>query len=331
MAKGDQRALEIFFRNYPGSFARCWAPGNDCPNEAIRAHSIQNAQAIEFLAEKNHVVAAMPKFGTSGPSVEFSEVGRNRASTFHGLCSKHDAEIFSPIETRPISLDEPLHLFLLAYRAVIRELQVCSRAGVMAQRGYIDRVEAGLDPKDTPTPTGIFAMSRLMVAYETAMFKSAFDDAYLGQRYDGFEHDVLTFERCRPSIAASALFSLADHHKNSEALRVTLTVLPLTESVTAAVLSYPRKSARRARAGLAEVLKSKGQKQQLALSRYVLNHVENFILAPSFFNSWPAEKKDAVQNYFVRTLLSDDLTTNRDDLNLFWPEGEPSMCVTDGL
>jgi hypothetical protein len=41
-----------------------------------------------------------------------------RASTFTGLCSPHDAEIFRPIDTENFNPRSQEHLFLIAYRSV---------------------------------------------------------------------------------------------------------------------------------------------------------------------------------------------------------------------
>jgi hypothetical protein len=53
------------------------------------------------------------------------------------------------------------------------------------------------------------------------------------------------------------------------------------------------------------------------LSRRLLNSCENFVLAPAYFDTWTPRKKDVVREYFVRTILQEDLTYEDPDLFLF--------------
>ena len=52
----------------------------------------------------------------------FKSVGRNDATTFTGLCSEHDRRMFEPIDKATINVLDEEHLFLFAYRSVLREL-----------------------------------------------------------------------------------------------------------------------------------------------------------------------------------------------------------------
>ena len=102
----------------------CLEPSEACSFAAIRAHSIQNTRVLDRLCSKGHVI--MPK--RQNPSdgrvdiVAFESIGRHRATTFTGLCGKHDRLIFEPIDKSPIDIRNGEHLFLVAYRSVLREL-----------------------------------------------------------------------------------------------------------------------------------------------------------------------------------------------------------------
>lgn len=317
----DFSARGAFFEALTGTVERCWAAGGNCSHAAIRAHSVQNARYIDLLEQRGHVVEFTIDFSGSQPEGRFREKGRNRATTFAGLCGRHDSDIFRPIDTNTLDLADPEHLFLLAYRAVLREMHACAAVGVNNQRLYQRFVGAGRLPGDQPSPLGMFAVQRLMVAYETHLYQAAFDKAHAESQFDSFDHDVIILDGVRPSVGAAGLFSLEGIEVDGDAVRAALTVLPVSMSRTVAVLSYTLRDAEVMRPKLAGVLKTEGQEQQLALSQILLNSCENFVLAPAFFSSWGEEKRQAVSSYFMRTIFSDSLTERDEHLGLFWGIG----------
>lgn len=120
----------------------CLEPEETCVQSSIRAHSIQNRQVLELLQQEGHVV--MPRLQldvNSGPKVRFESIGRNKATTFTGLCTQHDAKIFAPIEKNPIDVEDDSHLFLLAYRAVLKETHASMEAALRNQLAFQKKVE----------------------------------------------------------------------------------------------------------------------------------------------------------------------------------------------
>jgi hypothetical protein len=318
----DPRRLELIntlFQLRGVEFSRCFAPGPKCERPAVRAHSVQNSRCLDLLARDGHVVALTHRLDIEeGLLVQFSNVGRNRATTFAGLCELHDHDLFAPIETRPLELTIQEHLFLLAYRATIFELHATCAAGWLLQTGYQRRVELGLDPKDQPTPAGIYATHRMMVAYETYQYKQAFDQIYASRAFGSLAHDVLILDVPRPTVAASALFDL-DNMPNAkgEAVRVCLTVLPLSNPQTAAVLSYLPEDAPLARVHLQRIIGTAGDYQKYELSRALLNYCSNFVVAPDFVDTWTTAKREIIRDYYSRTILRSDLEFEHPDLLLF--------------
>jgi hypothetical protein len=298
--------------------AKCFAPGMRCPRPAIRAHSVQNARVLDMLADDGHVIAPLVRLdANSGPSIQFERVGRNRATTFAGLCGEHDHQLFTVIDSGEIDTDNAEHAFLLAFRAVLYEVHATSAAAWQLQMGYLKRTELGLDPKDEPSEAGIMATHRMIVAYETFMYKQKFDAAYLTGDFSILTHDVLTLNATRPTIAASTLFSLDHLIRGDETVHVCLTILPLQHSKTVAVFSYLNEDAELARSELQPVLAAPADERAFQLSRRLLNNCQNFVLSPTYFASWPPEKVAAITNYFVKTLLHDDLSLNDPQLMLF--------------
>lgn len=311
---------EAFFEIWGGSFARCSAPGENCDEPAIRAHSVQNARCLDLLARDGHLIQFTLSFDKAAPRAVFREIGRNRATTFTGLCSPHDATLFAPIDTQPLDHSDPEQLFLLGYRAVLRELHATWEVGVKSQEVYERLVEAGRLPGDGPSPAGMYAVERLMVAYETHLYKVSLDKAYLERDFDFLRHDVLRITGRRPSLAAAAMFSLDGVVVDDDVARTSLTILPLSAGETVVVLSYTQRDAAAVRGALDRVLGAIGAHQRYELSRLLLNSCENFVVAPAFYDTWSQEKREAIAAYFSRTILKDDLSVEDELLHLFWED-----------
>ena len=307
-----------YLRSSKAKFSRCLEPSGQCTRRAIRAHSIQNSRVLDFLARDGHVVA--PTVSTSldeGLRIEFAPVGRNRATTFAGLCSRHDHEIFAPIDKVHINLSDEEQLFLLAYRAAYRELHASIEAAVKVQTAYLERVERGLDPIDSPSPAGLAATQRLAIAYNTFCYKSFLDPAHAGRDFAAVVHDVIHFDIERPTVSVCSLFSVDKIHAREDVLRVHINVFPFSANRTTAVFSYLRSDAPLARGFLTRILEARGAHQRYELSRLILHSCENFVRCPNYFDKWTDEKKEAVQAYFERTVEEYDPEYESQELYLF--------------
>jgi hypothetical protein len=319
-ADGQNRSaiLGALFQSRSIEFPRCFAPEMACKRRAIRAHSVQNARALSLLVEDGHVFAPDLRFNAKSlPKIELRLTGRNRATTFAGLCAEHDREIFSPIETAEIDFKNPEHLFLLAYRATFYEIHATAVVGLQTQGFYQKRVQLGVDRPDDTSPAGMYATDRLITAYETYMYKAEFDKAYLDRNFARLRHDVILLDVERPTLAACALFSLDWGKARDSLVRVCLSILPLSENRTVAVFSYLPEDASQARPHLDRVIASSGAYQKYELSRQLLNRCQNFVLAPNFVRSWSPERHQRILDLFTRTVFEPDLQIEHPDLQLF--------------
>lgn len=98
--------------------------GQRCGQSIISSHSLQRKGTLGSVAEDHHVYTlASNKHGLSKSLTNKSElvrVGTREASTFRGLCAKHDNKIFSDIEVFPLPFN--FRTFLgLAFRAALYE------------------------------------------------------------------------------------------------------------------------------------------------------------------------------------------------------------------
>ncbi len=96
---------------------------NGCSKKIASAHSVQRALLKKFISEKGHVVQIKTSVHAEpvGLLAKPELIGINDATTFSGFCSKHDSDLFHPLETSEFSFTRH-QITLLGYRAICREL-----------------------------------------------------------------------------------------------------------------------------------------------------------------------------------------------------------------
>ena len=110
----------------------------------------------------------MPRMQVSidtAPAIRFQRVGRKGASTFTGLCGRHDQMLLGPVEKHQLRIIDSQHGFLLAYRAVLKENHASLKAGIDAQSTYPRGGNAGLWSRDEPSAAGMMAVQKIAAAF----------------------------------------------------------------------------------------------------------------------------------------------------------------------
>lgn len=300
--KAKLETLNHFFKVHGMSTDRCHEPSEKCEQTAIRAHSIPSATVLATLAHNGHVVMPQMKLKVPPPAeIDFKRVGRHQATTFTGLCSQHDNDIFRRIDDGVPELSDPSHLFLLAYRAVLREFHVCLQNAWRFQSTYQKRVEVGLSPGTEPCNYGLFATAHLANAYECYEYKRRFDQYYLQTDWSQLHHHIIVLKDQPPSIAVSSMFSL-DAVDAPETPRVTLSVFPAANDVVVAFSSVPN-DAPFVTAYLDRILSSDSYFQKYLLSKLILQSCDNFVIAPTYYDALTQDRKDALCEFYVGTIF----------------------------
>lgn len=290
----------------------------NCSGAAIRAHSVQNSRVLDLLVRDGHVKAPTQRVdGARGPVISFDDIGRNQATTFSGFCSEHDTTIFKPLDNNAFDPTDPEHKFLVAYRAVARELHALMDAVIKIQGTYLKRVELGIDSGDEPTPAGMTAVDHMFRSYLTYEYKLPFDEALLSKRYNAVSHDVVMLHHDEPTVAVCSLFSIDGMSKGDDWVRVALNVLPLNTAESVAIFSYLPRDADLVRSGLHRLMKAEGMYQKYLLSKTILNNCENFVISPAYYDRWSAEKRKSITEYFIETLFEGKLEVENENLYLF--------------
>ena len=296
------KVLNHFFRARAAHLNRCHEPNEECARTAIRAHSIGSGSVLKRMSHDGHVVMLQLHLQhPRPPEVRFQRIGNSKATTFTGLCARHDNDLFRAIDDRPPNVEYPEHLFLLAYRATLREYHVALESACMLQSTYRKRVSLGLSPLTEPDATGLFATDRLLKAYDCYVFKRDFDQLYLASDWSGLTHFILTFPHQSPSIAVSSLFSL-DEMSAPHLPRVALNVFPTGDDVTV-IFSVLTKDKPFASVYLQRLLTAESHLQRYLLSTLVLQCCDNFVIHPHYYESMSGARRRVVRDYFAQTIL----------------------------
>jgi hypothetical protein len=311
------KSLSAFFKYANKKLDRCLAPGMSCQAQAIRSHSVQNSRVLDLLVREGHVKALRRKIDRKKAVIRFENLGRNEATTFTGFCSEHDSRIFRPIDVEIVEPADGGQLFLLAYRALAKELHAQMEAAFRIQGGYNERVRLGLDNGNEPEPIGLLALEWMVKSYSTYEYKLHFDDALVSAKFDGILHDVIWINHHSPTVAVCSLFSVDDIPNNRDYVRAALNVMPVDKGASMVVFSYLQPDAGLARAFLSPILKSAGFQQKYLLSKQILNSCENFVVSPEHFDTWSDDKRNTITEYFVQTLFDGRLDTENGLLYLF--------------
>lgn len=308
----------LFFSSVGSQMNKCLERSMQCTNKAIRAHSIQNARVLDLLCEKGHVIQFKLKVnGDSPPIPEYKNVGRNQATTFSGLCSEHDRIIFEDIDTKELDHNNFRQLFLLTYRAVLRELHATMDAAVSIQGAYQKRVELGLDPKDVPSTAGKEAVFHMIKSWRTYRYKCIFDNIEDVGTYNNLVHFIRVIQTDSPTVAASVLFGVGKYTGGEDIIGVVLNIVPLDSSNTIIVFSYLRDHEPYITKEFPRLFEAEGYYFNYMVSKILLKYGENFVINPAYFSKWPQGKRDKILEYFIKTMVDSDHEEESEHLYLF--------------
>lgn len=314
--KATLETINHFFKIHGISSDRCHEPMEKCDGTAIRAHSIPSGTVLSRLARDGHVVMPQMKLKVPPPAeVEFRHISINNATTFTGLCAQHDNDMFRPIDDKLPDLADPSHLFLLAYRAVLREYHVVLQNALQCQSTYLKRVEVGLSPGTEPCKFGMLATAHLCNAFSCYEYKRYFDRAYLAADWSQLQHRIVVLRNQAPTIAVSSMFSL-DNVDAPELPRATLSVFP-AQSDVAVVFSAIRSDSPFVDTYLERLLANDSYFQRYLISKTILQHCDNFVIDPRYFDSMPRDRKEAISRFFTDTILENAPTSDDERLYLF--------------
>jgi len=250
------------------------------------------------------------------PNISFSLIGKNKATTFEGLCKDHDQEYFYDIDNYPIDIENKKQLSLLAYRSVIREVYATADAAVKAQEQYTTYADIYDIDTTEPSDLGMLAVDKMSIAYETFLYRKSYDMAFEKNDFSEISHKTIILPTS-PTLACSSLITINNNTDSEEQVYCCLNIHPLSLEKTLFVLSYLSIDEVKVMKHFFPLIQSNGEYQKYQISKYVLNYCENIVISPKFYKTWSSQKKYIIVNYFIRTLQYDDLDYNNIELVLF--------------
>jgi hypothetical protein len=311
---------DSFFKGIKTTLRNCWFPGEGCNSKSIKAHSIQNSRVLEMLSLDGHVIMPQEKITHKGEVflVGFAEIGRNEASTFTGLCGKHDKEIFSPIDDFEINFKDNQQLFLLAYRAILKKTHLLVSDLAKIEKIHRDQVKVGRATNDLSNPLFKAFSQQFIRARGAYLYKQIYDAAYLTQQYQVVHHNYFSVRHKKPSIAVSALYWVGGPKSNGTQVPwIALNVFP-TNDETHVIFSHLESDAEYVSSEIEDIFNMSIKRRLWQVSERVISASENFVVSPTFWNRLSKKKRNAIISYYSDTLV-DEKSFNGDprDLCLF--------------
>ncbi|MBP4052188.1 hypothetical protein J9978_22220 [Chromobacterium violaceum] len=175
---------------------------------SIQSHTIQRRGGLAAIAENGHVYStkkAFQEIEKRQGQVDMLKIGVAKASTFPGFCSRHDTELFLPVEQADSVLDA-WNGFLLSFRAVTYEL-AAKDAQLRSHIASRDNIDNGKPFELQAVLQNFLHLHQYGIQRgleDVSNLKAMYDSAFLTQDLNGFSFYGIKFDRVLPFAAAGA-------------------------------------------------------------------------------------------------------------------------------
>jgi SEC-C motif-containing protein len=188
-----------------------------CSQQLVAAHSVSRSSNLNAIAENGHVMQFRPSFQSmlNNDGLLMPElIGVNRASTFTGFCHRHDSSTFEPID-QPVTALTDGHIFLVAYRALCRELftkTAVSAEGILKTARQMDKgkdraAQEVIQDFNNYREMGLEAGLRDLRAQ-----KAEYDQVLLHKNYERMSYYVVTLDHAPPIVCTIGFTPEVDFH-----------------------------------------------------------------------------------------------------------------------
>ena len=196
----------------------------------------------------------------------------------------------------------------------MKELHICIEEGARFFKLDADNVKAGITKAGEG---GAAQMAAHFADRSWRLFRyrsQNFDTPLLKGESPPIEHQIITLEGQKPTLAVSSFFGLGSE-KNGDIIGVMLSVIPEPEKTTA-ILAYATAQKEAIKKAAPDLFDDEGDLKK-ALSNTILQRVENFTLAPEFYNGWSDDKKKKVVEYFNKSAMTGEAPPEDAEFSLF--------------
>lgn len=275
------------------------ASASTCKGGIVRAHTLQLAGSLSTIAVERHVYgfdALRPPEPNGDP--RYGLIGVRQASTFTGFCSRHDTELFRPLEMTPFVTSKE-QLFLLAYRALSKE--VYAKRFAIRSVPVLRKGDKGRDALFQVSLQKYLYIHEQVLRLALRDLESSwrdYKDAFLSRDYDRFSGHLIFMDRTPDFAVSGAIHPEFDFQGNtiqnlatSDRLDlVTYTVLPLyTTGIVAFV--WDSGSARSCQQLAASLQKISDAEIPDAVVRFTYEYFENCYANPRWWENLPYEDR----------------------------------------
>jgi hypothetical protein len=283
----------------------CLHPGADHSGAICNSHSIQQNK-LQMIARAGHVYVIdleTRKLLKQPPGLAPTLLGISNTSVFRGFCSKHDEELFRPIDTQDFK-GTAEQLFLYFYRAICRELHVrhCT-AKASVGPDDIARVHPDIPKHLYEEPVGEQQARFIAEALKFHLCcKSLADAALSNAEFRRLKHYIITF-KSPPSVLSAAAttptcdFSGKGYRVVSDPLHpypiMTVTAVP-TSSGGVAIMSWFDTAPVEFDRFCSSLDAVPANKLTSAIIRFLFEFCENIAINPNWWDPLPAEHKESL-------------------------------------
>lgn len=299
----------------------------NCPNKPINSHSIQKSLFSSLVDDTNHVLMFKTKYTHKvRPSALIKKVGVNDATTFPGLCKKHDETLFADIEKKAIDLNNPYHNFLVAYRAILNENYSKIHSYENMKNIFESYSKAGNTDEFTITILTLYAYSFYCGMFYTNKVKKLLDVSLLKKQYNTelvFGARSLSFSL--PLFLSSVFTPTYDFERKTindfRDYKIIpnyffLSILP-SKSETLIFYSVLKRQENNFGNLFYQLNSSSNNDFLVFLSELIIRYTENFVFSPEYWDRFPENKKQNIIKYFNDTARDPKIEYNHDLHNIF--------------
>ncbi len=290
-----------------------------CNNFSINSHLLQRNGLLNNISVNSHLIERKlidpNKFVQNESPFEFKRVGLKNAFSLSLLCSKHDSEIFEPIENSSVNFKSYQSHLLLSYRVTLAEIRKKEIA--------LDKFQGMLDSKVLEGKFDRFPLESTIKGFEYGINDLRFFQKIIENELEyengNFIFHIYSYPLIK--IYASALFSpdktfsLNSEDPDIPYEQIYIHLLPL-ESELLIICGYHKDYQNRfIRKYVKKWANLNSKKLGIQLTKLFCDRIENWGLSPEVYELMNPEKLKRFNEQAKSTLYFPDLFSS--NLNIF--------------
>ncbi|WP_270406064.1 hypothetical protein [Paenibacillus timonensis] len=315
--------IDLFLENYnkhkkETMHKECLVTG--CFEKVIKAHSIQNNKILNKLSDNGEVMYfdfGKPEF----PSL-MRRIGRGKATTFTGFCSKHDTFIFRPIELKDYVLGDKEQEFLFAYRAFARAYVIKKSA-----KNLNERMISELGPGHKAQNIILWEKALIRTLAKLEEQKIVLYNNLINKKFNKLTTNRIVFDLEFSLATSTTFFLLGDLNGKviNDPVNPNKYISPFFLNVfpqggkTYILMSYLSKDKHMYTNVMQQILNANVEKQKNIISNLIIINAENFVFAPDKFERLPLQKQTYILQTYNKWILQQPVKLAPiEDLDIFF-------------